>query len=68
MSQNESDVGFKVQDQLIRAHKKVLMKKSRYFEKVFNSGMAESTQEIIEIKDCEYYVFIGKYGDFITLY
>ncbi len=60
MNQNESDVAFKVQDQLIPAHKSVLMKKSRYFEKVFNSGMAESKQDVIEISDCEYEVFKGK--------
>jgi len=60
MSQTESDIAFKVQDELDPAHKQILVKKSRYFEKVFNSGMAESKQEIIEIQDCESEVFKGK--------
>jgi len=60
MNQEKSDVTFKIEDQLIPAHKQVLMRKSRYFEGVFNSGMAESTQEVIEIKDCEYEIFKGK--------
>jgi len=60
LSQNESDITLKVEGQIIPAHKRILMKKSRYFGKVFKSGMAESKQKIIEIKDCEYDVFKGK--------
>jgi len=60
LSCNESDISFKVEGQLIPAQQQVLNKKSRYFEKVFSSGMAESRQGIIEIKDCEYGVFQGK--------
>jgi len=60
MSQIESDIILKVQDRLIPAHKRVLMKKSRYFERMFNSGMAESKQDVIDIQDCEYDIFTGK--------
>jgi len=56
-SKNELDITFRVQGQLIPAHKQVLTEKSRYFYKAFNSGMAESRQDIIEIEDCEYEVF-----------
>jgi len=60
MSQLESDIAFKVQDQLIPAHKQFLLKKSRYFKNVFNSGMAESRRDVIDIQDCEYDIFKGK--------
>ncbi len=60
MSQIESNVSFKIEGKVIPAHKRVLMKKSRYFEKMFNSGMAESKQDVIDIQDCEYDVFQGK--------
>jgi len=60
MNQKESDITFKVEGQLIPAHKKVLLKKSRYFSSLFKSGMAESVQDLIEINDCEYDIFKGK--------
>ena len=62
MSPIESDIVFKIEGQLISAHKRILMEKSRYFEKVFNSGMAESKQDMIEIQDCHYDIFKGKVG------
>jgi len=37
MSEEESDIKFKVQDQIIPAHKKVLIEKSKYFAGLFNS-------------------------------
>ncbi len=61
MSQEKSDITFKVQDQLIPAHKEILLKKSKYFAGLFNSNMAESKQDVIEITDCEYETFKGKY-------
>jgi len=57
MSQNGSDIAFKSDEKVIPAHKQVLVKRSRYFEGLFNSGMAESKQDVIEIKDCEYEIF-----------
>ncbi len=57
MNQNESDIAFKIEEKVIPAHKSILMKKSRYFANVLNSGMAESTQDVIEVKDCEYEIF-----------
>ena len=60
MSEVKSDIAFRVQDQLVPAHKQMLMQKSKYFAKVLNSGMAESTQAVIDIPDCEYGIFKGK--------
>ena len=57
MSQTDSDIAFKIEEKVIPAHKSVLIKKSKYFKNVFNSGMAESRQDVIEIKDCEYETF-----------
>ena len=57
MSHTDSDIAFKIEEKVIPAHKSVLIKKSRYFENVFKSGMAESRQDVIEIKDCEYEIF-----------
>jgi len=57
MNQRESDVAFKVQDKILPAHKERLIQKSKYFKNLFNSGMIESRQEIIEFPDCEYIVF-----------
>ncbi len=59
MSEEESDISFKIDDQIIPAHKKILIPRSRYFANLFNSGMAESKQQVIEINDCEYHVFQG---------
>jgi len=60
MSQDGSDIDFKIEGKVIPAHKWVLLKKSRYFKNLFNSGMVESRQDVIEIKDCGYEVFKGK--------
>ncbi len=37
MSEEESDVKLKVQDQIIPAHKQVLIENSKYFANLFNS-------------------------------
>ena len=60
MSQIESDLSFKIEGKVIPAHKRILMKKSKYFDKMFKSGMAESKQDVIDIQDCEYDIFTGK--------
>ncbi len=60
LNQNESDISFKIQNNIISAHKKVLMQKSKFFSDLFNSGMRESKLEIIDIDDCELDVFKGK--------
>jgi len=57
MSEEESDVSFKVEDKTLPAHKDILIQKSKYFANLFNSGMVESRQNIIEIPDCEFQVF-----------
>jgi len=57
MSQEKSDITFKINDQTIPAHKQILIQKSKYFANLFNSGMAESRQDLIEITDCDYVVF-----------
>jgi len=57
MDEKKSDVAFIVEGQTIPAHKQVLVQKSQYFANLFNSGMIESNQEVIEIPDCEYQVF-----------
>jgi len=57
MSENESDIIFKIKGKTIPAHKKVLSEKSQYFANLFNSGMMESRLEVIDIDDCEYNTF-----------
>jgi len=37
MSEEESDIKLKIQDQIIPAHKQVLIEKSKYFAGLFNS-------------------------------
>jgi len=59
MSEEDSDIAFKIQDQIIPAHKQILIEKSKYFSNLFNSEMIESRQEILEIQDSEYLVFKG---------
>ncbi len=59
LNQSESNITFKVENQLIPAHKQILMKKSQYFANLFNSS-DESKQDLIEIQDCEYDVFKSK--------
>jgi len=59
MNKEGSDITLKVQDKLIPAHKEVLIKRSKYFAALFNSGMSESREDVIEIKDCENEIFQG---------
>ncbi len=59
MSENESDITFKIQNKIIHVHKKVLIEKSRFFSNLFNSGMIESRLEVIDIEDYEFDVFQG---------
>jgi len=59
MSEEESDISFKIEDKIIPAHKKILTQRSRYFANLFESGMVESRQQVLEINDCEYNVFQG---------
>jgi len=53
LNEENSDIIFKVQDRMIPAHKKVLIQKSRYFANLFNSGMIESRQDVIEIPELD---------------
>jgi len=46
MSESESDIKFKVKDEMIPAHKKVLVQKSQYFANLFNNS---SNQTVIEV-------------------
>ncbi len=46
MNARESDVKFKVKDEIIPAHKKVLAQKSQYFADLFNNS---PNQKVIEI-------------------
>jgi len=58
MNEEGSDITFEIEgDKTIPAHKEILIKKSPYFANLFNSGMIESRQKVIEIEDCEYLVF-----------
>jgi len=57
MSEKGSDVAFKLEGKILPAHKDILIQKSQYFAGLFNSGMIESRQNVIEIPDCEYQVF-----------
>jgi len=57
MNQQESDIAFSIQGKIIPAHKQILTQKSRYFANLFNSGMIESRQDIIDIQDCDFLVF-----------
>jgi len=59
MNQEGSDVMFRVENQVLPAHKVVLRQKSKYFDGLFNSHMTESRQHTIEITDCKYPVFRG---------
>jgi len=76
MNEEESDIKFKVQEEILPAHKKVLINKSRFFAGLFKSkrlfnlsklifvslgGMAETKQDVIEIKDCDFVVFRGHF-------
>jgi len=53
MNEKESDIIFQVQDKTFPAHKHVLIQKSKYFANLFNSGMVESRQDVIEIQECD---------------
>jgi len=59
MHEEGSDISFKIEGQIIPAHKQILVEKSRYFKNLFNSGMAESRQKIIELDNCELAIFKG---------
>jgi len=59
MNEEESDISFKVEDKIIPAHKRILIQRSPYFASLFDSGMVESRQQVIEINDCEYSIFKG---------
>jgi len=48
-----SDVIFKVQEKKFFAHKLVLATRCKFFSNLFSSGMAESDQKEIEIKECK---------------
>lgn len=60
MNGKGSDIMFNVENQIIYAHKEILIRKSTYFDNLFNSGMTESRQLIIEFRDCEYSPFKGQ--------
>ena len=45
------DVGLKVGEEVFSAHRIVLAASSNYFHAVFASGMKESNQDVIELKD-----------------
>lgn len=53
-SQEFADIQFKVQDQTIYAHKNILSIRSIYFNRLFKSGMRESSDGIIHITDISY--------------
>jgi len=57
MNEEDSDVAFMVEDKTLPAHKEILIQKSQYFANLFNSGMIESRQQVIEIPNCKYHVF-----------
>ncbi len=59
LSQREADVSFKVKDQIIPAHKCVLLKKSQYFA---------NSSDVIEIEDCEADIFRGKLKFFVSYF
>jgi speckle-type POZ protein len=50
-SGKHADMEFRVGDEVIRAHKLVLVTRVPYFDKMFESGMKEATTNIVEIKD-----------------
>jgi N-methylhydantoinase B/oxoprolinase/acetone carboxylase alpha subunit len=49
-----SDVIFEVEDKVIYAHKAILVSQCDHFKAMFTSGMKESTQTKIQIKDWTY--------------
>jgi len=57
MNENESDVVFKIENKTIPVHKKVLIRKCQFFANLFNSGMSETRQDVIEIGDCDSLIF-----------
>lgn len=67
-----SDVIFEVEDKVIYAHKAILVSQCDHFKAMFTSGMKESTQTKIQIKDWTYssylhmieYLYTGWIKDF----
>ena len=59
MNKEGSGITFKIGSQEIPAHKEILIQKSEYFQPLFESGLSESKQHIIEVKDCEFLTFRG---------
>jgi hypothetical protein len=67
-----SDVIFEVEGKTIHAHKAILVSQCEHFKAMFTSGMKESTQTKIEIKDWTYssyfhmieYLYTGCIEDF----
>lgn len=53
-----SDVVFDVEDKNIYAHKAILVSQCEHFKAMFMSGMKESTQTKIEIKDWSYSAYL----------
>ncbi len=58
MNESESDVSFKIKDEIIPAHKKVLAQKSQYFANLFNNS---PDQQVIEIDSRKENTFKSKY-------
>jgi len=56
LNEEKADITFKVQDKQFPAHREVLLKKSKYFAQLLNSGQVEFT---IEIQDCDEQTFKG---------
>jgi len=51
MSKRESDIKLKVKDEMIPAHKKVLVQKSQSFANLFNNSANQNVIEIDGRKD-----------------
>lgn len=58
-SATDSNVTFVVQEERILAHRAILSKRCDYFERMFASGMQETVDKEVEVKDAEPEVFRG---------
>ena len=56
-----SDMHFRVQGELIRAHSQVLCARSEVFKKQLNSGMQEANSKLVVIEDCN----VATFNDFL---
>jgi len=56
-SENDSDVTFIVQGERIKAHKAILKTRCKPFESMFDSGMAETFSNEVEVDDIKQKVF-----------